>query len=199
MASLTKKNRKPNGSGSINSDGYKLIYVDGKRKYEHIHVVEQALGKKLPKGAVIHHIDENKLNNSKDNLVVCPDQSYHMLIERRSKAFAACGNADWLRCKFCKKYDKPENIYWNKKSGCGYHKECVAEYLREKNGFGERHRNFTLEEVNEIRLLLSNGSKVSDIAKRFNVNVTTIYRIKRGVSSKFHSSDYTTFSSVKQE
>jgi CRISPR/Cas system-associated exonuclease Cas4 (RecB family) len=48
--------------------------------YLHVAVAEAALGKKLPKGAVVHHVDLNPLNNDASNLVVCPSQSYHLLL-----------------------------------------------------------------------------------------------------------------------
>jgi len=51
----------------------------------HIRVAEKALGKRLPKGAVIHHIDEDHSNNAPANLVICPNQSYHMTIHNRMR------------------------------------------------------------------------------------------------------------------
>ena len=56
------------------------------RVFEHILVAEKAMGKYLPKGAVVHHIDENGLNNAPGNLVVCQDDSYHKLIHKRARA-----------------------------------------------------------------------------------------------------------------
>lgn len=70
--------------GGIDSNGYKVITVDGVRNYEHIFVAEKALGKKLPEGAVVHHMNEDKLDNfTPFNLIVCPDQAYHLLLHRR--------------------------------------------------------------------------------------------------------------------
>lgn len=68
------------------TNGYVVVTLpSGVRQYEHILVAEKALGKPLPRGAIVHHIDENKSHNANTNLVICPDQSYHMLIHKRMR------------------------------------------------------------------------------------------------------------------
>jgi hypothetical protein len=42
---------------SITKNGYALITVGGKRKYEHRHVIEQQLGRELKRGEHVHHIN----------------------------------------------------------------------------------------------------------------------------------------------
>lgn len=76
--------RRVRGTGSIH-DGYVYIQKDGKKKMEHVAVAEKALGKPLPKGAVVHHVDLNKQNNVGSNLVVCPNQAYHLLLHKRMR------------------------------------------------------------------------------------------------------------------
>lgn len=79
---------------------------------EHVLVAEIALGRFLPDGAVVHHDDENKLNNYSDgNLVICENRAHHNFIHRRMRALKECGNPDWLRCPICKTWDAPENLY----------------------------------------------------------------------------------------
>src|SRR5690242_7457671 len=67
--------------------------------HQHILVAERALGKFLPPIAVVHHIDENKLNNSPDNLVICEDDNYHKLLHKRAKVLKVGGNPNTQ--KFC--------------------------------------------------------------------------------------------------
>jgi len=76
-------------------NGYIMHESGGVAVLEHVRVAEKALGKPMPPGAVVHHIDENKQNNVSTNLVICPSSTYHQLIHVRMRALAACGNANW--------------------------------------------------------------------------------------------------------
>ena len=89
---------------------YEQIFHNGKKRRAHEVIAEKALGKPLPKGAEVHHIDENKLNNKNSNLVICPSRSYHFLLHRRQRALAECGNANWLWCCLCQSWDNPTNL-----------------------------------------------------------------------------------------
>jgi HNH endonuclease len=74
---------------------------------EHIVVVERAIGKPLNAGAIIHHLNGDARDNKPQNLVVCENQAYHLLLHARQRAFIACGNANFKRCKRCKEYSDP--------------------------------------------------------------------------------------------
>lgn len=72
--------------GSINSSGYRIIYIGGKRIPEHRYVASQILGRPLTSEEVVHHIDGNRLNNSPDNLAVM-SQHEHSQLDANSKKF----------------------------------------------------------------------------------------------------------------
>lgn len=119
------------------SEGYRLVYMPNHPRAhksmrvvrEHLLIVEKALGKYLPRSAMIHHVNENKLDNSPTNLVVCNDRAYHILLHNRLRAHKACGNPKWRKCRHCKQWDNPENltIIENQKQGhTTYHKKCAS-------------------------------------------------------------------------
>lgn len=45
-----------------------MIYINGRRIYEHRHVMEMALGRKLKRNEHVHHKDGNRINNNISNL-----------------------------------------------------------------------------------------------------------------------------------
>ena len=109
----------------FNGKYYKLV---GRQK-EHVLIAAAALGKTLPQGAHVHHVDGNPLNNRNENLVICPDNAYHQLLHRRERALDACGHADWRKCHLCKRYDAPENLVVTPRGAKGdrvYHNACNA-------------------------------------------------------------------------
>lgn len=57
----------------------------GGRIYEHILVASDVLGKLLPPGAVVHHINEDRSDNRHSNLVICQDDAYHKLLHKRMR------------------------------------------------------------------------------------------------------------------
>jgi hypothetical protein len=103
---------------------------EGKR--QHVLVAERALGKSLPQGAVVHHANEIRNDNRPENLVVCPDERYHNLLHKRMRALAASGNADFLKCKFCKKYDSRDNMYCEPNDRHHWHRQCKASKTKEE-------------------------------------------------------------------
>lgn len=122
--------------GISNSRGYTIIYnpdhLRARRKgyvLEHIAIAQKALGKELPIGSVVHH--ENGSKNS-GSLIICQDQSYHMLLHQRERALKECGHANWRKCKFCKKYDDPINLYISPSRKNVYHRICIKEYERKR-------------------------------------------------------------------
>lgn len=68
----------------------------------HILIAERALGKPLPLGSEVHHVDESKQNNANANLVICQDRHYHVLLHRRALVVRNGGDPDTQRfCRLC--------------------------------------------------------------------------------------------------
>lgn len=125
---LTSKGRKhPEKYVAIKNPEHPRSHARGYVR-ETILIIEAIIGKYLPITAIIHHIDENSLNNQNTNLIVCESNAYHKLLHKRMRAFIACGYASWLKCRFCKQYDNPINLHLIRNGNGGYHSECQSKY-----------------------------------------------------------------------
>lgn len=56
------------GEGSVDWNGYRVIYRDRKKIFEHRYVMEQALGRKLLPGENVHHKNGVRHDNRLENL-----------------------------------------------------------------------------------------------------------------------------------
>lgn len=74
-----------NGGRYIDPNGYVHVFSPNYPNcdcrgyiYEHRVVAEQKLGRSLLDGEVVHHINEIKIDNRPENIVVCASQAEHM-------------------------------------------------------------------------------------------------------------------------
>lgn len=92
---------------------------------EHLALAFKALGKPLPEGAEVHHVNGKKADNRPQNLVVCQDHEYHHLLHLRQQALRDCGNASLRRCTYCGQYDDPSNMYIRPRQSAR-HRSCAT-------------------------------------------------------------------------
>lgn len=81
------------GKGVVHEGKYIRKHITGRGYvFEHVLLAEKALGKLLPSNAVVHHMNEKSWDNKTlYNLIVCENQSYHMLLHKRMKEFVQFG------------------------------------------------------------------------------------------------------------
>lgn len=127
--------RRANGSGTVNYMGYIAHQIGAAKRMEHVLVAERVLGKPLPIGAVVHHVNDDRADNRPANLVICPNQAYHRLIHANEDAINACGHANFRRCRYCRLWSDPSTMTRtgnNRKGHQHYHKICKARAERER-------------------------------------------------------------------
>ena len=84
------KNGMWKGGRVLASNGYVLIRVGKDHHladcrgyaYEHRLVAERLLGRRLRRGELVHHLDENKANNDDSNIVVLGSHKWHRFEHR---------------------------------------------------------------------------------------------------------------------
>ena len=64
---------------------------------EHVAIAAAALGRALPKGAQVHHVNEHTSDNINTNLVICQDAAYHKLLHVRMRVKALGGDPNTQR------------------------------------------------------------------------------------------------------
>lgn len=71
------------GGRSLSSHGYVVLSIgSGRRQYEHVAIAEQTLGRKVRRNETVHHIDGDKANNARTNLLICT-RAYHVALHAR--------------------------------------------------------------------------------------------------------------------
>lgn len=122
------KPRAKAGTGHIDGHGYHKRCINAVPTPVHREIAANVTGVKLPKGSIVHHVDEDKLNNDPSNLVICQDIAYHCLLHARMRALKATGDPSARRCCRCGEWDSIENL--NTSGRQHYHAICNSEHVK---------------------------------------------------------------------
>jgi len=66
----------------VHTEGYLLVPSPnnkGRQVYQHRLIMEQVLGRPLKHHELVHHIDRNRANNNKNNLMIVTRKQHHKL------------------------------------------------------------------------------------------------------------------------
>ncbi len=117
---------------------------------EHVFIAETVLGRLLPPGAQVHHVDHNRRNNAHSNLVVCESDAYHKLLHQRERVVKRGGNPNTQRlCWSCKELRLIAEMAHSKGVLACICKRCKADgqaarYYRKRQKLGFMPRRFAV-------------------------------------------------------
>jgi len=162
-----------------NGKGYRVWTINGRTIREHRLVMELALGRRLLPSEIVHHKDDNKLNNDLDNLEIT-DRAHHRYLHG---SFQDDTSKECSKCHLI----KPLTEFWkrqNPKDRRAYLSWCIscdrAKYRKDSEG-GKRREKLTLAQVAKIRELYATGSfTYVQIGRQLNIHCATIGYICRG-------------------
>lgn len=143
---------------------YRKLKVDGKTVYAHRHRVEQRLGRKLARTEQVHHKNEDKRDNSDDNLEVKTP------LEHGRHHFAK--NPIVKTCEACGRRFEPPQPHRKRDRACSM--PC-RDVLIMRARLGEER--FARLDIAEIRNANDGGESLRSIGRRYAVNHHTIERI----------------------
>lgn len=96
---------------------------DGRVVKKHRLRAERALGRPLPAGVEVHHVDGTK--NPRSPLVICQDKAYHLLLHVRQRVLRAGGNPNTDKlCSRCKCPKPCSEFSPSKFTKCGRAETC---------------------------------------------------------------------------
>lgn len=149
--------------------------------YEHMIVAEKILGRKLKAGEVVHHKDENKKNNSPDNIMVFKTRKDHSAYHKGCDIYL--DNDVYVAIKKLIDGNK------NKCPVCGKLKDSQATMCIECYN---KKRSKNIPSKNELSLLLKDNN-IIEISRMFNVSDTAVRKWCKKYNLPFKKDDIIKF------
>ena len=109
--------------------GYPMLYLPTHKRakkngyvFEHIVVAEKMLGRSLTDSEVVHHIDEDKMNNNPDNLMIFTNNQEHVRFHWASRCEKYCYDdkmytmmelAEFAGIGYERMYQRIKKLHWD--------------------------------------------------------------------------------------
>ncbi|AKQ08545.1 HNH endonuclease [Bacillus phage PBC2] len=124
---------------SYTRNGYKMIYLPSHHRagqdgmvYEHIYIAEQIIGRDILLEEDVHHMDEDRSNNSTDNLIVFKTHEDHsrfhktgIMVKLEDGTYIS---PKQIEIKICKQCNNEYEHHRNGEKFCS--KECFDKFQR---------------------------------------------------------------------
>jgi transposase len=153
---------------------YKTIQVEGKQVRLHRHLMEKKLGRKLTFNEVVHHINGNKLDNRINNLKIVSRGS-HILMHPEIRKRWEEKNKLSIDIEQIKKMYSKMSI---REVASHFGVSAMAIWHRLKDN-GIQTTKLTQKNVQDIRLMITNGISQKEISVIFGVSQQLICDIKQ--------------------
>lgn len=172
---------------------YKVIYFPSNIRsdkrgyvYEHYVIAEQILKRQLKPEEVVHHIDENKRNNSKENIMVFASRSDHASYHKGGAAWSYDGLVWYSKkikvrnCKLCgKRFPVIKELM---QPDCKF---CSSECSNKSRNVCDNKKLLEIQ-----KLLFDNNGNFSAVGRLLNVSSSGIAKLLKTKGLKHKSSDY---------